>query len=67
MNRQRGKQLMNGIFDEAMFRRIADLHTSASIVVLMHISIVVLTYCRIAKNKYFNKKARKNKRKSVNQ
>ena len=50
MDKQRDKQLMNGVFEETMLHKIADMQT----------------YTSIAKNKYFDKEVLRCKRKSVN-
>jgi len=45
---------MKRLFSEAMLHRISEAHTCTSIVVVTQISIVVLTYCRMAIQIYFN-------------
>jgi|ThiBio_inoc_biof_1041523.scaffolds.fasta_scaffold00423_14 hypothetical protein len=55
MKFQRHKSGLKGIFNEATLRKIAEVQTSTSIVVLVQISIVVLTCCRIVVCKYFRK------------
>jgi len=47
MKFQRHKSGWKGIFNEATLRRIAEVQTSTSIVVLVQISIVVLSYRRM--------------------
>lgn len=55
MDRQRNKSRKKHVFNEASPQRFAEVQMSVSMVVLIHISIVVLTCCRIVVRKYFNK------------
>ncbi|MDR2385095.1 MAG: hypothetical protein LBD80_05460 [Tannerella sp.] len=50
---------MKRLFSEATLHGIAGVHTCQSIVVLTQISLVVLTYCRMAIWIYFNREAKK--------
>jgi hypothetical protein len=59
MNKQKCKSAMKRLFSEATLHGIAGVHTCQSIVVLTQISLVVLTYCRMAIWIYFNREAKK--------
>jgi hypothetical protein len=54
MNKQKCKSTMKRLFSEARLHGIAKVHTCTSVVVPMQISIVALTYCRMAIWIYFN-------------
>jgi hypothetical protein len=56
---------MKQLFSEATLYRIAEAQTCTGIVVLTQISIVVLTYCRMAIRIYFNRETKESTGKSA--
>jgi len=59
MNTQTGKQVRKFVFNEALLQRVAETQTSISMVLLIHISMVVWTYCRMAMYIYGGKSVMK--------